>query len=297
MYQRSALILLISSSAYAGKVTVSLTPSKKKPVIIKKLVTKSGKIYHNAEIDQCDPGGLAILHDAGCATIPLDDLPPDLRKKYADKVAAVQEAKQEAIDAIKRKQAEKIARTDLYMLPFYQREKSKQCFYCKGTGRTSYRKRVTGPHKMWTNITAYAQCTHCNGKGKMITPAELSIKKIRATPEGIIAILNGPGAPIDADLRITQKVSGGYLGVFEERSTIHAGDTYKTSIKDKRIKYGTTVFVEGIQDQLIDNSTYRKPIWDIAETYNYITILRAGRTVAKYTADPDVAAKKYKIAD
>jgi hypothetical protein len=49
---------------------------------IDRLETLKGKVYEGVTINQVSPVGLSILHEAGTARIPFEDLPMDLQKRF-----------------------------------------------------------------------------------------------------------------------------------------------------------------------------------------------------------------------
>ena len=71
------------------------------------LTTISGKEYKNYSVKGVSEKGIMVSHSSGVATVPLSDLPDDLRKKYTEEVARIQaaaESEQIVADSILDKQ-------------------------------------------------------------------------------------------------------------------------------------------------------------------------------------------------
>ena len=56
------------------------------------LTTTSGKVYKNYTVKGVSEKGIMISHSSGAATVPLAELPVDLREKYSEGVAEMQAA-------------------------------------------------------------------------------------------------------------------------------------------------------------------------------------------------------------
>jgi hypothetical protein len=81
------------------------------------LTTKSGEIYKDYTVRKCKPDGLAIMHATGFTTVPYDELPDAVFKKYAAEIKKI-EARAEKIkaQAEKRKRALEKAKQQSEML-------------------------------------------------------------------------------------------------------------------------------------------------------------------------------------
>lgn len=66
------------------------------------LTTKSGKVYNDYTITGVTSRGVSVEYAAGLATVPLSELPDDLREKYSAEVAEKKAVAQKKADARKR---------------------------------------------------------------------------------------------------------------------------------------------------------------------------------------------------
>ena len=270
--------------------TSSLPAAKAKPEIMKQLTTKSGKIYYEVEIDKADSNGLAILHQTGCVSIPLDDLPDDLRKKYTDKVEAKAEARKKLLADIAEKKKEYFEKTDVYKFTERIPAKKVSCKYCRETGKIGRSVQVKRPGQFIRYKTVYDSCSKCGGLGYSYTEAKTVLKQIRTTEDHFVKLIQSDNIAEKAEGKVFQSVENGYLFYLETYESVNVGT--HTQLFTKR----NLIFLSGAKTGLVDNESWKGSVWRIG-SYQYTATIGATKTVPQYTADPKIAAKHLKIKD
>ncbi|MBX7212097.1 MAG: hypothetical protein K1X78_27570 [Verrucomicrobiaceae bacterium] len=96
-----ALLVLIPDIAFAQT-------SPPPPALKAVLKTLDGKIYTDVKLIEVEADGIRIAHAAGVAKLPLEMLPEEARKSFADEVAK-KAAMQATIEASRRGEQERLA--------------------------------------------------------------------------------------------------------------------------------------------------------------------------------------------
>ncbi|MCW1886385.1 hypothetical protein OKA04_16730 [Luteolibacter flavescens] len=86
-------------------------PKDKKEDKLAELVTLNGKLYQDVTIRKVEPDGLSILHAAGTAKVPFEQLSSELQEKYGYTKEAAAEHKEKMEEArLRQAEAEQVAR-------------------------------------------------------------------------------------------------------------------------------------------------------------------------------------------
>tara|TARA_B100000609_G_scaffold185048_1_gene168491 strand:- start:158 stop:961 length:804 start_codon:yes stop_codon:yes gene_type:complete len=252
--------------------TVSLAAVEKWSYTIDKIITKSGKIYYDVEIDKADSHGLAILHRSGCVSIPLDDLPDDLKKQYANKIEAKAEAKEKMLADIA---ARKKRRLQMVLL----RSKS---FYLVG-------------EVFQTVLDGYLMYDVKRRRMEQILDRDGGRAGSDKSQMRDFFKISAPNEKIEYKKILAIAMKDHKLGSTYDREQV-AFIRFVEEMKKKYRRNYQPLYVVGIDKKMIDGENWTGPVWRIG-IYQYKTTRGSKKTVAKYTADPEVAAKYYKIKD
>ncbi len=237
-YGLSVSTKLVKNPKEIVKVTLK-RKKKKEPVVIKELVTRTGKVYKNVEIGAFTASGITIFHDAGCITIKKDELPDEILNKFAAQMNKAEERLKQDKKLLRAYKKELLEKTNLYRYDTYTTTPTRFCYACKGEGKIKKmvlveKRRVT--HKKYKQV--YQTCDKCNGKGYTGGETAVVKKEVRATPEEFALMLVDSPAATSMKIKILEVYDAEHVVLATvDSSRIYISGVYTAELKNRKGSY------------------------------------------------------------